>query len=305
MKFRATCNLMFDFETDLPYNQAVELARNHLDNIKIGDGIDDLRLVLQVDRLRNKIEKIKIGEFSIDDVFPYISNDETKKEFSVGNEKYIVKMNSDRYFLFKNNTSCVACGLIGTRLLLECHESDKTPHFNLYGEENGSLVLFTKDHIQAKAFGGQDVLENYQTMCATCNSLKAHSNLSLDSLRKLRDLYEKNRKVLTKKKLHLLIEDERKKLERPWATAIATNGEITKDSCYLENDVNIYERDFEYVAFSKESNLDFDGKIIAYANKGTIFESLLEINDFVCCRLFKDKIVKIEKKLLSKAKLKI
>ena len=79
MKFRATCNLMFDFETDLPYNQAVELARNHLDNIKIGDGIDDLRLVLQVDRLKNKIEKIKIGEFAIDDVFPYISNDETKK----------------------------------------------------------------------------------------------------------------------------------------------------------------------------------------------------------------------------------
>ena len=59
MKFRATCNLMFDFETDLPYNQAVELARKHLDDIKIGDEIDDLRFVLQVDKLRNKIEKIK------------------------------------------------------------------------------------------------------------------------------------------------------------------------------------------------------------------------------------------------------
>jgi len=307
MKFRATCNLMFDFETDLPYNQAVELARKHLDDIKIGDGIDDLRFVLQVDKLRNKIEKIRIGEFSIEDVFPYLSNDETKKEFSVGSEKYIVKMNSDRYFLFKDNTSCVACGLTGTKLFLECHESDKTPHFNLYGEENGSLVLFTKDHIQARAFGGQDVLENYQTMCATCNSLKAHSNLSLESLRKLRNLYEKNKKVLTKKKLHLLIEDERAKLERPWATAIVTNGEITNDSLYLESDVNIYEYNFEYIAFSNKSDLDynFDGKIIAYAKKGTIFEPLLEINNFICCRIFKDKIVKIEKKLLSKAKSKM
>ena len=220
MRLRATCNLIFDYECDLPYNEAIGLARKHLDNIKFENNIEDLRIVLQVDKLKDKVERIRLGEFSFDDFFPFVTHEKLRKEYEIGDCKYAVKMNSDRYLLFKQNSSCVSCSLKGTRLFLECYENDRIPHFNLYGDLDGKLILFTKDHIQAKAYGGQDVLENYQTMCALCNSLKAHSNLTLESLGKLRQIYDENKKVLTKKKLHLLVETERKNLEMPWSSQI-------------------------------------------------------------------------------------
>ena len=298
MRLRATCNLIFDYESDLPYNEAVGLARKHLDSIKFENNIEDLRIVLQVDKLKEKVERIRLGEFSFDDFFPFVTNEKVKKEYEIGDCKYAVKMNSDRYLLFKQNSSCVACSLQGTRLFLECYENDRIPHFNLYGELDNKLILFTKDHIQAKAFGGQDILENYQTMCALCNSLKAHSNLTLDSLRKLRQIYEENKKILTKKKLHLLIENERKNLEMPWSSQIIEGD--SKGSYVTNFDLVILEQN--KLLFGLPLEQASDAKILGFVKKGSCFEPLVEINNAVCFQMSTDKVFSVDKSFLHKNK---
>jgi len=299
MKYRATCTILWDFETELPYEQALQEARKHLDEIPVKDGINDIRIVVQLDKLKSKVEKIKLGEFSVDDVFENITINPTKKEYECGGKKYVVKMNSDRYITFQKNRSCVACGLQITKVFLECHVADMTPHFNMYGQEDAKLILFTKDHIQAKAFGGIDDISNYQTMCATCNSLKAHSNLSVESLRELRKLYDDNKKILPKKKLHFLIEENRIKLEQPWAHNSSKISNKTKDACCLNKSICIYEMENTYVGLAESEKAE-NCRQIGVAEKGSWLQVVLEINNFYFCPMFRDKTVKIDKNLFEK-----
>ena len=108
MKFRATATIVWDFETDLPYEQAVEFAKRHLNEIPSHDNMKDVRLLIQLDKLRNKVEKIRLAEFQFDEVFPYFSDESNKKEYLVNGISYVIKMNSDRYFLFQKQRSCVS-----------------------------------------------------------------------------------------------------------------------------------------------------------------------------------------------------
>jgi hypothetical protein len=297
MRYRAVGTITWDFETDLPYNQAIEMAKRHLCDIPAHDGLKDVRLLLQLDKLKSKAEKVLISEFNLDEVVPYFSNEHIKREYIVNGVSYTVKMNSDRYFVFRNNMSCVGCGLRGSRIFLECHTSDQTPHFNLYGEEEDKLILFTKDHIKAKCFGGEDVLENYQTMCATCNSLKAHSNLTVESVRKLRELYNQHKDSLTKKKLHMLIEAERAKLQVPWefASAATHDEPPCQDSVRAKMTFKVIENEGELQ--SKMNPVDGDN-VIGIIEEGSYLECILEINDTVYCKVWKDKTVKVQRSLL-------
>lgn len=83
---------------------------------------------------------------------------------------------SDRYNVFRNNYTCVCCGLKGLYFRIDSHEKDLINdlwHFNLYGiNEQGEEILFTKDHIFPKAKGGKNTFDNYQTMCVVCNGIK-------------------------------------------------------------------------------------------------------------------------------------
>lgn len=86
-----------------------------------------------------------------------------------------VKMGSSRYKVFAKSLVCVSCSLAGQYFALEQDENvDElaTWHFNLYGLNGCTEVLFTKDHIIPRALGGSNTVENYQTMCAPCNVKK-------------------------------------------------------------------------------------------------------------------------------------
>lgn len=89
-----------------------------------------------------------------------------------------VKTNSDRYLTFKEKgVRCAHCGIEGQFFALEKnpHEDNETHHFNLYAlDGDNNEVLMTKDHIVAKANGGLNHLDNYQTMCWACNKRKGH-----------------------------------------------------------------------------------------------------------------------------------
>lgn len=115
----------------------------------------------------------RAGVVDINDVLDYIGTCKTKEYFGRS-----VKMKSQRYELFKaKGVNCVKCGLKGEFFALEKQtrfRKDQTPHdtyhFNLYGyNEAGEEVMLTKDHILPKSKGGDNHLNNYQTMCCYCN----------------------------------------------------------------------------------------------------------------------------------------
>jgi 5-methylcytosine-specific restriction endonuclease McrA len=199
----------------------------------------------------------QLGAFSLDEVFAKLTTCENRVPFVVEDKTHLVRMNSHRYFVFKHNPSCVACGLVGSKFILEQHPNDKTPHFNLYGEEAGHMILLTKDHIHAKSHGGEDRHSNYQTMCAVCNNLKADLHIPLAGIAELRRLFDENKNILTRKKLNGLLHDARRRLVVPLHEPQPSEGVcLNVDIALLKTEsglqgLSIYEaegKSMEYVA---------------------------------------------------------
>lgn len=137
---------------------------------------------------------ITVGEYSLEEVFKSVpDNNKRKVKAKFGN--YNVKVSSDRLITFKRNSKCVCCGIKGCVIRLEMTRKDleegNSPHFNMYAcTDSLEYIMMTKDHILAIANGGKDVLDNYQTMCAHCNSIKAHGDISLEKLRVARKMFD-------------------------------------------------------------------------------------------------------------------
>jgi len=169
-RYRVTVTMVYDVETDMEHVDASRTVEADLITCLADKAL--VRRQVRLERLRERRCNIHLGEFSPEDVLPYICKEEVKRDYIIGTKTYTVRMNSQRYFIFRESLKCVACGLEGTKMILEQNPSDKSPHFNLYAVENGRLVLMTKDHVQPKAYGGEDRHSNYQTMCSICNNLK-------------------------------------------------------------------------------------------------------------------------------------
>jgi hypothetical protein len=129
---------------------------------------------------------------SVDEVLPFTGPNASVKLYA----GHMVKMVSLRYQTFVKSLYCACCGIKGTVMLLELPNNGGKicrPHFNLYAEREGHLVQMTKDHKQPKSKGGADHINNMQTMCCTCNELKADRHLKggnnkvLRGLRKMQD----------------------------------------------------------------------------------------------------------------------
>lgn len=170
---------------------------------------------------RKKVHLETLGEFALADVFGQISTEEKRIPFVVGDKVHEVRMNSHRYFVFQQNSCCVSCGLQGSKFLLQQSPCDKSPHFNLYAEENGELVLMTKDHVLPRSKGGKNNHDNYVTMCSVCNNLKANYEITPEQIGKLRDLKRQNAN-LTKKQLSKLIAFTREAMARENGESVPT-----------------------------------------------------------------------------------
>jgi ADP-ribose pyrophosphatase len=180
---------------------------------------------------------LNLGEFGPEDVFPHVTEEETRRGFrGIDGKSYSVRMNSDRYFCFNRDPACVCCGIQGEVLILELqkNQKDKNPHFNFYARHNGDkqLILMTKDHIVPKSLGGADHRSNLQTMCTICNNLKGGDNLTLEELRERRRKFDMlqitNLRVLGRSKfLHLYEMFFRQHgIERRWTFASRKSREV-------------------------------------------------------------------------------
>lgn len=140
---------------------------------------------MEKDRKHKKQAYIRVRAFKPSEVLPFVTDQKSEHEF----EGFMVKMNSDRYRMFKaKGMTCVSCGLKGVFFALERtkHSTAKgcNPtrfHFNLYGyDQDGNEVMLTKDHIVPKSKGGNNHIDNYQTMCVVCNEEKADQTKETD-----------------------------------------------------------------------------------------------------------------------------
>lgn len=141
----------------------------------------------------------RLGIFLPKHVLPYVMNSKSIRDLKqTGKSKkdpdiklairhnflgHPVKMTSQTLRLFKSKDPgkglmCVECGIVGTFFALERRIADKDDPTNKDGvcqmrlyalKPDGTEVLMTKDHIEAKSKGGVSKLPNYQTMCVECN----------------------------------------------------------------------------------------------------------------------------------------
>lgn len=264
----------------------------------IGNIINEISEKLDIDKSNIKIRKVSlkndnvfkkkiIGEFSLEEVFENVGVDHSKKEFVVNNKVYQVRLNSKRYRLFKLNPNCVVCGLKGSKFVLEKNESDNAPHFNLYGESDGQMILMTKDHIKPKSIGGEDTLSNYQTMCSVCNNLKGNTIFSLEGMQILRKIHDENKNLLTKKELNNLISENREKLklDKPYLWEDAKEYNIMIAKC----DILICENNKNLIARSIYNNKNKDDKIVACIKKGAKIDPFMISENLIYVKFNGDK----------------
>lgn len=221
--YKANASIAFQFNCPGSVEEAIKRAQDLLaailDHNPPSGSYGHFKVNVEVVKSMEQSYVEKLREYPADKILALVSleSDESqdkRKSFTVNKKVYTVKMYSHRYKVFKKNSECVACGLKGTKMILERNifDDDGFAYFNMYGVENDQDVLMTKDHIVAKAYGGKDSLDNYATMCHRCNGLKASYSLDNNAVRQLRGIV-KNEDGLPKKELHKILNETRIRMQ--------------------------------------------------------------------------------------------
>lgn len=210
--FKAITTVTWCFQSNKSFGDALQQAKDQVEQLVVasphGPDFENFDIQVGLARMKDRKRLIHLGTFEIDDVLPFITVEETKRDYEIGGKIYAVKMNSDRYHVFKRSNKCFACELEGTKMILDINPGDQRPHFNLYGEEFGRLVLMTKDHIVPKSKNGRDDIGNYVPMCSLCNNLKGNYNLTYEQIKELRLLWS-NPNKLPRKELREILNKRR------------------------------------------------------------------------------------------------
>lgn len=147
---------------------------------------DGWRHSLEKQKLKNKVTNHILARYPAETIFKLIRS---KVEFFKF-ENYNFSIAKKRYMIFADNPFCVCCGIEGTEMVLEKPQYDAVPHFNLYAYTDEKMpILMTKDHIHPVSKGGDNDVDNLQTMCSKCNNMKSNCLLDPEQIKDLRELY--------------------------------------------------------------------------------------------------------------------
>lgn len=187
--YRVSVCFSYEVDSDKLHDELLDELEQELNARTTGFVLTKKHIVLK--KLKKASHRIKLGEFEPGEVFQFVGD--KIHEFTVGEKTFSVRMDTARYKVFLTSLNCAACGLRGSKMILEMNQHDKSPHFNLYALENKKLILMTKDHIQPRSKGGKNELGNYQTYCCVCNNLKGNNaELTNEQVKELRLLYNNN-----------------------------------------------------------------------------------------------------------------
>jgi len=118
--------------------------------------------------------------YNTSEILPFLTIPNTPKlERKREYDGDLIKMDSQRYYVFRESLNCHYCGIEGVKFCKErTRFSDPKRvnttnfHFNLYAIKEGEDILMTKDHVIPRSEGGRDVVSNYVTCCTKCNNEK-------------------------------------------------------------------------------------------------------------------------------------
>lgn len=210
MQYKATIDFSYDFESEKEHDELLKCLEQDLNDLTKGLVLNKRQIRLK--KLREVRNKTRITVIEPEEFFKYVNKDNKTQEFVIDETVYTARTDSSRFFVFKKDSTCAACGIVGTKMILEQNHNDKSPHFNLYAEESGKLILMTKDHVKPKSRGGKNEIDNYQTMCAVCNNIKGNDErLTNEHIGKLRIIYNDN-KNLPRKQFSQLLDSEKRKI---------------------------------------------------------------------------------------------
>lgn len=96
-----------------------------------------------------------------------------RRTMYVNGKPLTIKMGSLRLQCFRANRACAACGIPISHASLNGDRvrGPEQPHINMWAADGR---LMTRDHIVPVSRGGANTLENSQTMCEVCNTLKGN-----------------------------------------------------------------------------------------------------------------------------------
>lgn len=294
-RYSVHINFSYEFDTPKDINDAQLEVENYLN--KITPHIVLTKKQIRLDKIKRTRQQICLGEFRIDEVLPYVSKKQRKREYNTNGSTYQVRMDSSRYFVFRENIKCSACGLEGTKFCLEKNLGDTAPHFNLYAVENNRNILMTKDHIYPKSIGGGETHSNFQTMCTICNNLKGSSNITLEKIKELRVIYNSH-KNLPKKKFNKILEDARALIVKPHGKphitrsdrkAFLTSLKVNSDSVVTNADLRIWKLENGSLVCQSLYDLDVENATeYASIRIGTVFNIVQKLDDRVIIKLNND-----------------
>lgn len=143
---------------------------------------------------------LQIAEFDSNFVLSHVVGDPDQLNvviFEMNGKEYPINCGSSRYHLFKKSLNCNCCGIKANRCYLNIDKQSSYEshfdryHFNFYAEVGDQLtgkvhfILFTKDHIHPRSSGGVEDMDNLQTLCYNCNTLKGTEHFSVEQMRQM------------------------------------------------------------------------------------------------------------------------